>query len=798
MVTSAPNPTGVPRAGGPMRTTNVIVFVVLLTGGLAPSELEALASGCTGVQDGTACDDGNVCTAGDRCQAEVCIVPVTLTNPAGSPMPVVEPKDLEVADLNGDGKQDLIALDYSNRSFTALLGNGTGQFALAPGSPMPTEFGEQALTVADFNLDGKIDVAVAYASYPPSPGKVTVFLGHGDGSFTLSPVPPILTGSHPSAIVAADFNHDGKSDLVMSEQNFSLMHILLGTGSGGFTEAPGSPIPGGSGRGVFVDDLNLDGKLDIAAYNRANAVTISLGNGMGGFTPGPDVPEYEFGTRAIAGGDLNFDGKPDLVVATQIYVDVFLGDGTGAFSRILQFMTPMQRGDFSRVSIGDFNIDGKPDVAKVNYGLQEISFLLGDGAGGFVEFRDPSFAVFTPIVAPIGDFNGDGKPDLAVGTYLGDTVTIFLNGTPVPPSGSACSDGNACTGTATALDSCDGAGRCIGGQTLTCSDDDNPCTDDHSCEPLSGCVYANNTNPCDDGDACTIGDTCGGGACAGNPVICSALDQCHVAGTCTAGACSDLDAPDGTVCDDGDAGTGNDICTGGTCAGTEGCALEPKPKNYGYYKKLCKDGHSHPNTQEDLLTTADAACVSALTQTFSGISMVEDLCAVLERTGGSGDGYDSKDCNRGEQELMATALNVCSQRVCLGQEIDSSCATPNHVLTSVQASLETADGILSDPSRDKIVCKEARCLTKEINNGHGLHHTSLQLTRGSGTSVRLSWGSPIMDDGSGEASSYSIWRRPLHSGGAFARLADTPGLTYLDYSAASGAWEYEVTFTIEP
>jgi hypothetical protein len=358
----------------------------------------------------------------------------------------------------------------------------------------------------------------------------------------------------------------------------------------------------------------------------------------------------------------------------------------------------------------------------------------------------------------------------------------------------ACNDGSACT----TADVCSG-GVCVGGAETNC-DDGNACTTD-SCDPATGCVVTNNTDPCTDGNACTTGDACGGGACVGGaPVTCAPPDQCHEDGTCDLanGACSYANKPDGTTCDDGDSNTTGDACQSGICMGGASCDTTPKPKPYGYYKKLCKDGHGHPNTHEDVLTDADAACVAALTDTFAGISTVEDLCAVLESSGGSGDGHDSKECVKGEQELMTTALNVCRQRICLTQEIDSQCAPGPHVLTTVQDSLDTADDILSDPGRNKNVCSDARCLVKEANNGHGIHHTSLLLNKESGNKVRLTWASPVMEDGSGEATGYTIWRRELHSPMPFTQIGatDSSALTCADTTA--GNWEYEVTFTIEP
>jgi hypothetical protein len=386
------------------------------------------------------------------------------------------------------------------------------------------------------------------------------------------------------------------------------------------------------------------------------------------------------------------------------------------------------------------------------------------------------------------------------------------------PNGTTCDDGNSCTSD----DAC-AAGTCVGGFARSC-DDGNACTTD-SCNPVTGCVYTDdtsacddgnvcttdscdpatgchntgNTNACDDGNGCTTGDICGGGACNGAPAVCTPLDQCHVAGVCSDGVCSNPSAPDGTTCDDGNAETDRDVCTAGACTGASSCAVEPKPKNYGYYKKLCKDGHSHPNTHEDVLTDQDALCVGSLTNTFAAVSTVEDLCAVLENGSGFGDGAYSKECVKGEQELMTTALNLCRHRICLTQEIDSHCdGGPQSTLTTVQQSLDTADDTLSDPDRTRGVCKDAKCLVKEINNGHGVHHTSLHLSREAGNKVRLSWDSPVMDDGTGEATGYTVWRRELHSAMPFVSIGATNANTTTFVDDAPGAFEYEVSFTIEP
>ena len=101
-------------------------------------------------------------------------------------------------------------------------------------------------------------------------------------------------------------------------------------------------------------------------------------------------------------------------------------------------------------------------------------------------------------------------------------------------------------------------------------DDQNPCTDDVFNPYNGGCTHTPNFNPCDDGNACTLGDTCSFNVCyGGTPIACTASDACHVAGVCDPGTglCSNPAAADGTPCADGDACTQTDTCQAGVCTG---------------------------------------------------------------------------------------------------------------------------------------------------------------------------------------------------------------------------------------
>lgn len=129
------------------------------------------------------------------------------------------------------------------------------------------------------------------------------------------------------------------------------------------------------------------------------------------------------------------------------------------------------------------------------------------------------------------------------------------------PNSNACDDNNACTDS----DACMG-GVCASGAPVIC-EDENACTD-NTCDPLLGCVFIENSAPCDDGNACTATDICENGDCMGNtPVVCQALDQCHDAGICDpdTGLCSNPPLSDGSGCDDSNICTEGDHCESGSC-----------------------------------------------------------------------------------------------------------------------------------------------------------------------------------------------------------------------------------------
>jgi len=337
------------------------------------------------------------------------------------------PFAVAVAEFNGDGKLDLVVANAGSDDVTILLGDGQGGFLEASGSPVSAGGGPFSVATADFNGDGKIDLAVAnYDS-----GNVSIFLGDGRGGFNEAMDSPLAAGSNPASVAVGDFNGDGKTDLAVANHVSHNVTILLGNGDGSFNPAPGSPVVAGYfPAAVVVSDFNGDGRPDLAVANFTNSfnLTILLGDGSGRFTPTEGAGlDLGFFPDALAAGDFNGDGKSDLAVVTQAPgIVILLGDGTGGFSSI-RFIPEALNIPFS-VVIADVNGDGKPDLAVGNVGSTNVSILLGDGYGNFKAAVGSPFTVGDePKAVAVGDFNSDGRPDLAVANIDSDNVTVLIN-----------------------------------------------------------------------------------------------------------------------------------------------------------------------------------------------------------------------------------------------------------------------------------------------------------------------------------------------------------------------------------
>jgi hypothetical protein len=261
----------------------------------------------------------------------------------------VQSTDVFLADVNGDGHPDIV-ISNADGTISVLLNKGKGTFgtatlitSLAALSPHLN-----ALAIADFNGDGKLDIAAA-SYYPGSySNNVYILLGNGDGTFQA----PITVAAGPqysytNALAAGDFNKDGKMDLLVTleAQCSSSYHgsaayaYLQGKGDGTFTAS--SPVCTGGDYPIYpvVGDFNGDGKLDavipmLEQYGSIQGPVVLQGNGDGTFNRIGDFYVGSTGRGAVV-ADFNGDGMPDIAV---------LNNDTYAVVDYISFVTVMQNG----------------------------------------------------------------------------------------------------------------------------------------------------------------------------------------------------------------------------------------------------------------------------------------------------------------------------------------------------------------------------------------------------------------------------------------------------------------------
>ena len=359
------------------------------------------------------CGPGSICGGGING-----VIGVLLGNGDGTFKPVVtydaggyQTYSVVAADVNGDGKLDLIvANSYFSNTIGVLLGNGDGTFqpvvTYGSGGGYPW-----SVAVADMNGDGKPDIVVANSSSCygcTDSGLVGVLLNNGNGTF--QPAVTYNSGGFndlsPVSLAVADLNGDGIPDVAVTNacgrttdcSGIGSVAILLGNGRGGFQSEITYGTAGQLPSSVAIADLNGDGKPDLVITNSncgttggcgRGAIAVLLGKGNGAFQPLRLFDSGGDGTHSVAIADLNGDGIPDIAVANFCAptsnrdcailgnsgtVGLLLGNGDGTFQPPVAYTS----GGYwiaDSIAIADLDRDGHPDVLVVN--------LFGSGAPDF-------------------------------------------------------------------------------------------------------------------------------------------------------------------------------------------------------------------------------------------------------------------------------------------------------------------------------------------------------------------------------------------------------------------------------
>lgn len=320
------------------------------------------------------------------------------------------PTSVAVADIDGDGWLDLLAMERDALVVRVGLGGG----ALAE----PVRIGAggayvRRMLVVDLDRDGRLDVVTANARSPFEPDKaddVTVLLGSGDGTFRAARNYPAL--GRREALAVADFNGDEFLD-VATVGGESGVSLLFGDQNGILSD-PRTEAFGARYGLVVTGDLDADGTADLVVRN-ASLIGVLLGVGDGTFRAvEPFALPSRPGSMTLA--DVDGDGVLDLVAGEDLgsHVFVLIGTGDGGFGRpviLAAGADPVGRVDPSFVTAADVDADGIVDVVAANKALRDISIFLGRGDG---EFSSPQVFEAWGGTGPVGvaDFDGDGSVDL--------------------------------------------------------------------------------------------------------------------------------------------------------------------------------------------------------------------------------------------------------------------------------------------------------------------------------------------------------------------------------------------------
>lgn len=347
------------------------------------------------------------------------------------------PVSMGIADVDGDGAPDVVTANAGTSDLSILIGDGSGGFAVPVSASIGADAEPFGVAVADVSGDGSADIVVANrgldgSPFPPPefPGTVSVLINDGSGGFAAAVQYPVGAGDgRADAVALGDVTGDGNTDIVISRPIANTVDVLAGDGSGGFAAAVSVPTGVGPNP-LAIADVTNDGHLDVLTGNAVgSSLSVLPGDGAGHVGFEGNHPAGVF-PHAVAAIDLNGDDAPDVVTVNIQGSDasVLINDGVGGFAAPVNY--PVDASP-AGITTGDVNGDGHADVVSANLGGGTVSILLGDGAGGFAAAANVSVGgtFESPYAVALGDANGDGNLDIATAnTNISNHSISFLPG----------------------------------------------------------------------------------------------------------------------------------------------------------------------------------------------------------------------------------------------------------------------------------------------------------------------------------------------------------------------------------
>ncbi len=324
-------------------------------------------------------------------------------------------------DMNNDGYSDLVAVNESSDDLRILLNDGQGNYPDFTVFDTGNESTPSPSEGADFNNDGKIDLVVTTAWDT----EVRILTGDGLGGFTN--MDTYFTSNGVRGVVVGDFDGDGWDDMLTTNRLAGDISIFMNDGDGTFTES-NMNLPGGDETACALTDANGDGLLDVyfAMFN-AKKMGVLLGDGAGNFTLSGNLVSVQGKPWMIGSGDFNGDGFPDVSSANSDCncTVVLFGDGQGGLSQPVTY-TPPQHNFPLAMDIGDIDGDGDLDFITSNYSSKTYTVFENDGTGQFtapVTLQAPAAS----SCAILHDRDNDNDLDITATDEEADVILLFEN-----------------------------------------------------------------------------------------------------------------------------------------------------------------------------------------------------------------------------------------------------------------------------------------------------------------------------------------------------------------------------------